>query len=472
MLSSTPKHIFFKGVEVDSVLNVSEEEWTSDPDWLQDYPKSEGRRRKAALLWMMVWGIVFALHLSPRSFWIIIGLTIMMGVHLLRLLGVRPAPIPSLLPTEAADEAHSFVSLVVAAKDEAAVITSLVEKLCALNYPATRYELWVVDDNSGDRTPILLAELAQRYPNFHWLRRGAEARGGKSGALNQVLPLLKGDFIGVFDADAQVSEDLLRAVLPYFEPEDQGAVQVRKAIANPDVNFWTKGQNVEMIFDSFLHERRSAFGGIGELRGNGQFVRRTALERCGGWNEDTITDDLDLTFRLHLDGWNIASVASPFVQEEGVTRTLGLWHQRNRWAEGGYQRYLDYWPLLLNNRLGYRKTLDLGIFWILQYILPTAVIPDTLMAAWYQHPPLLLPLSILTTSLSFVGMFAGLNRIRRLQSLPLNLVQMTAQALLGTLYMAHWLVVVSSVTARMSIRPKRFNWVKTIHVGSTHSPTG
>lgn len=453
------------------MLKVSEKNvWSDDSDRLQDYPKGEGRRRKAALLWLMVWGSVFALHHSSRGPWMTIGVTILIGGYLLRLLVNRPSALPSLFSSETATEAHPFISLVVAAKDEEAVITSLVEKLCALDYPAARYELWVVDDNSSDRTPLLLAELSKRYPHLHWLRRGTEARGGKSGALNQVLPLLKGEFIGVFDADAQVSRDLLRAVLPYFEPADQGAVQVRKAIANSEINFWTKGQSVEMVFDSFLHERRSACGGIGELRGNGQFVRRAALERCGGWNEDTITDDLDLTFRLHLDGWNIASVVFPCVQEEGVSRTLGLWHQRNRWAEGGYQRYLDYWPLLLNNRLGYRKTLDLFIFWLLQYLLPTAVIPDTLMAAWYQHPPLLLPLSILTTSLSFIGMFAGLNRIRRLQNQPVHIFEMIVQAILGTLYMAHWLIVVSSVTARMSIRPKRFNWVKTIHVG-THSPT-
>jgi 1,2-diacylglycerol 3-beta-glucosyltransferase len=455
------------------VLKVSEEGvWPSDSDWLQDYPKSEGRRRKAALLLILVWATIFALHLNPIGQWVPAGLALIMGIHLLRLLFTRPGPIPSPLSLDAStDTSYPFVSLVVSAKDEEAVITTLVEKLCALEYPTQRYELWVVDDNSSDRTPLLLAELPQRYPHFHWLQRGPEAKGGKSGALNQVLPLLKGDFIGVFDADAQVSGDLIQAVLPYFDPSDVGAVQVRKAIANAEVNFWTKGQSIEMIFDSFLHERRHTLGGIGELRGNGQFVRRTALERCGGWNEDTITDDLDLTFRLHLDGWNIASVASPFVQEEGVTRTLGLWHQRNRWAEGGYQRYLDYWPLLLNNRMGAQKTVDLIIFWIIQYILPIAVIPDTLVATWYGQPPLLLPLSLLTSSLSLIGMFAGLNRVRSLQHQPFNVFQLIFGAILGTIYMAHWLVVVASVTARMSIRPKRFNWVKTVHMGAAHEPT-
>lgn len=75
--------------------------------------------------------------------------------------------------------------------------------------------------------------------------------------------------------------------------------------------------------------------GVGELRGNGQFVRRQALASCGGWNEATITDDLDLTFRLHLNHWDIGILPVPAVREEGVTRAIALWHQRNRWAEGG-----------------------------------------------------------------------------------------------------------------------------------------
>ncbi|MGB8700486.1 MAG: glycosyltransferase family 2 protein, partial [Thermosynechococcaceae cyanobacterium] len=352
---------------------------------LKGYPKGQGRRRKAALLMVLVWGTLFLLHLSSVGFWIIGGLTICIGAHTLRLLGIHPPIALSPLDPDAAAETYPFVSLVVAAKDEEAVIASLVEKLCALEYPASRYELWVIDDHSSDRTPLLLADLTQQYPHMNWLRRSAGATGGKSGALNQVLPLLKGDIIGVFDADAQVSTDLLLGVVPYFDNPQIGAVQVRKAIANANENFWTKGQQIEMILDAFMQDQRSTAGGIGELRGNGQFVRRAALERCGNWNEDTITDDLDLTFRLHLDHWNIASVIFPVVQEEGVTRMIGLWHQRNRWAEGGYQRYLDYWPLLLSNRLGPRKTLDLTVFWTLQYLLPTAAIPDTLFSLWRNH---------------------------------------------------------------------------------------
>ena len=239
------------------------------------------------------------------------------------------------------------------------------------------------------------------------LRRAAAAGGGKSGALNQVLPLTQGEILAVFDADAQVPADLLRRVLPLFEREEVGAVQMRKAIANANTNFWTQGQMAEMALDAYVQQQRIAIGGIGDLRGNGQFIRRTALERCGGWNEETITDDLDLAFRLHLDQWEIELLSYPAVEEEGVTSAIALWHQRNRWAEGGSQRHLDYWRLIVSNRMGPRKTFDLVMFMLIHYILPTAGVPDLLMAIARNRPPVLMPVTSLTMTLSLMWMFLG-----------------------------------------------------------------
>jgi 1,2-diacylglycerol 3-beta-glucosyltransferase len=359
------------------------------------------------------------------------------------------------------------VSLLVAAKNEEAVIGRLVKSLCSLEYANGQYEVWIVDDNSSDRTPQLLTQLQQEYSQLKVLRRSPQAGGGKSGALNQVLPLTKGEIIAVFDADAQVAPDLLLQVIPLFQKEKVGAVQVRKAIANAKENFWTKGQMAEMAVDTWFQQQRTAIGGIGELRGNGQFVRRTALDSCGGWNEETITDDLDLTIRLHLDSWDIECVFTPPVEEEGVTTALALWHQRNRWAEGGYQRYLDYWDLIGKNRMGPRKTWDLLMFMLTMYILPTAAVPDLLMAVVRHRPPMLGSVTGLSVTMSVVGMFAGLRRIRRDQGVPTySYFVLLLQTLRGSLYMLHWLVVMSSTTARMSFRPKRLKWVKTVHTGA------
>lgn len=426
-----------------------------------------GRRRKAAVALTIVWSSTIALHLFSWGYWFVLGMTTLMGVHALRVLFARPIPVPE--PLQDGDpEQWPYVSLLVAAKNEEAVIASLVKRLCNLDYPASRYDLWVIDDHSTDRTPLVLERLAKQYQQLKVVRREADAGGGKSGALNDVWPLTKSDIVGVFDADAQVPNDLLRRVLPLFERPQVGAVQVQKAIANQGVNFLTRGQAGEMALDTYFQQQRLAIGGLGELRGNGQFVRRQAIERCGGWNEQTITDDLDMTLRLHLDRWDIDFLVFPPVMEEGVTHVMGLWHQRNRWAEGGYQRYLDYWRLLARNRMGTRKTIDMAMFCFIQYVVPTAAVPDCLMAIARNCPPMLSPITGLTVTLSFIGMFCGIRRVQAQQLGPRSSshpLQTLLQTLRGTFYMFHWFPIIASTTARISVRPKRLKWVKTIHQG-------
>jgi 1,2-diacylglycerol 3-beta-glucosyltransferase len=422
----------------------------------------QGRRGKAALVLTIVWGSTIALHLVSWSAIFILGLTTILGIHAIRIIFAKPRH-----HSKAMQGDLPSVSILVAAKNEEAVIGRLVKSLCSLEYTNGQYEVWIIDDNSTDSTPQLLAQLQEEYKQLNVFRRSPQASGGKSGALNQVLPLTRGEIVAVFDADAQVTPDLLLQVVPLFQKDKVGAVQVRKAIANAKENFWTKGQMAEMAVDTWFQQQRTAIGGIGELRGNGQFVRRQALASCGGWNEETITDDLDLTIRLHLHKWDIECVFYPPVEEEGVTNIVSLWHQRSRWAEGGYQRYLDYWDLILKNQMGTRKTWDLLMFFLTMYILPTAAIPDLLMAIISDRPPILAPVTSLSITMSVVGMFAGLKRIRQDQDLKGSTYWLLIlQTIRGSLYMLHWLVVMSSTTARMSIRPKRLKWVKTVHTGA------
>ncbi|MBE9097799.1 glycosyltransferase family 2 protein [Tychonema sp. LEGE 07203] len=424
-----------------------------------------GRRGKAAAVLAAIWSGTIALHLISWGAWVVWGLTGLLWMQALRVLFARPKPALPPLSDESRED-WPYVSLLVAAKNEEAVIARLVESICNLDYPIDRYELWAIDDRSSDGTPLVLEQLTKKYPQLKVFRRGANASGGKSGALNQVLPLTRGEFVGIFDADATVTPDLLRRVLPLFDREQVGAVQVRKAIANAAVNVWTRGQEAEMALDSFFQQQRTAIGGIGELRGNGQFMRRTALERCGGWNEETITDDLDLTLRLHLDQWDIEFLPFPAVSEEGVTNARALWHQRNRWAEGGYQRYLDYWRLILQNRMGIGKTWDLFGFWVSQYLLPTVALPDFVMSIALRRMPVAIPVTVMTLTLSVVGMFVGLRRTRKETKFEVKRVFVTLlQTLGGTVYMLHWLLV-GTVTARISVRPKRLKWVKTVHQGA------
>lgn len=484
--NSWPENNSYNELDEISTL-ISDISQTEDSDETPN-PRYGGRRRKAAIVLTIVWSGTIALHLLSWGSWLILGLTTLMGIHAIRVLRARPHALPESLSTQNQDS-WPFVSLLVAAKNEEAVIESLVKTLCSLDYPSYRYELWVIDDNSTDKTPLVLKQLTEKYDRLKVFRRSPGATGGKSGALNQVLPLTRGDIIAVFDADARVPKDMLRRVVPAFAKEQVGAVQVQKAISNPDVNFLTVGQVAEMALDSFFQQQRIAVGGIGELRGNGEFIRRSALEDCGGFNEETITDDLDLTIRLHLHQWDIEFLIDPAVEEEGVTTTIALWHQRNRWAEGGYQRYLDYWRPIFAGKMGYRKTWDMFMFWITQYFLPTAAVPDFLMAIARNRLPVYSPVTVLMLTMSFIAMFSGLRRInqqkkvrhagfvapssesKELSAQPVstpNLLLTALNTLRGNLYMLHWVIIMASATARMSVLPKRLKWVKTIHQG-THA---
>ena len=442
----------------------------AEEEFREDFFKGlAGRRQKAAFLLMSIWGITILLHLTSWGKWLVFTATLLAGVQILRYLFAEPQPTPPAL-TISKNADVPKISLLIAAKNEEAVIDNSIAMLCSLDYPSDKYEVWAIDDRSTDNTPAILDRLALKYPQLKVVHRTANASGGKSGALNQVIPQTSGDIIGVFDADAKVSTNLLKQVVPLFDESKLGAVQVRKAIANSADNFWTKGQAVEMALDSYVQQQRIALGGIGELRGNGQFVSRTALYSCGGWNEETITDDLDLTIRLHLDDWKIGFLLTPPVLEEGVTKASSLWHQRNRWAEGGYQRYLDYWRYIVRSPMGLGKKIDLICWMVLQYLIPAANVPDGIMAIARHRLPLFSPITALLFTWGFIGMFKGLLRTQtragRAIDLPL-MFNIIGQSIRGLVYMIHWQIVMFSVTARMSIRPKRLKWVKTVHEGKT-----
>lgn len=440
-----------------------------------EFQRYERRRLKAAIALASVWLLVVMVHLVIWGQWLVYGLCLLIGCHLTRVLLQVPQPRPEALPSwqdtprlerEETDLSQwPLVSILVAAKNEVSVVERLVASLTAIDYPPTRCDIWLIDDNSTDGTGQLMAQLAQQHDQIQVVHRDDTAQGGKSGALNQVWPTTNGTILLVFDADAQIPPDCLRRVVPLFQQAAVGAVQLRKAIANGTDNFWTRGQVAEMAFDARCQLQRVAVGGIGELRGNGQFVRRAALEQCGGWNEETITDDLDLTLKLHVNGWDVPLVMSPAVREEGVTRAVSLWHQRNRWAEGGYQRYLDYWRLITPRRLGWGKAFDLASFWIIQYGLPTAALPDLVLAIARQRPPMLMPLSSLAALFATLSMAQGLRR-----SQSASAFSILVQTLRGMVYMTHWLLIVGIVTCRMAIRPKRLKWVKTQHGDAAAGP--
>ena len=261
-----------------------------------------------------------------------------------------------------------FVSVMIPAHNEESVISNTVENILKIDYPA--FEIIVIDDRSTDNTANVIKELADKYENVIAMIRDNSAFPGKSAVLNDALKLAKGEAILVFDADATVEPDFLNKLIPQLEPADVGAVQARKIIRNKDVNILTRCQNNEYTMDTQLQVGRDAVKGAVELRGNGELIKREALEDIGGWNNYTITDDLDMSTRLHIKGWDVRFCHEACVYEEGIVYLSPLFRQRRRWLEGTIRRYLEYfWAAMWSKKMSLRAQFDMAMY-ITEFIMP------------------------------------------------------------------------------------------------------
>ncbi|MEB3256016.1 MAG: glycosyltransferase family 2 protein [Synechococcaceae cyanobacterium] len=437
-------------------------------------PGSADRRRLKAALFLLLCGAAgIAPHTLPPGLRLLPAalLAVLLGGHgLVTVLRGQRATAP---PPSAAAQSTStagpspVVEVVVAARDEQAVIARLVERVTALRWPAGQLRLWVIDDGSEDRTPEVLADLQTRVPQLRVLRRPRDAGGGKSGALNLVLRELSGRWLLVLDADADLQPDTLERLIPFAEAGGWAAVQLRKAVVNAPVNLLTGAQAMEMAFDALIQAGRQARGGVGELRGNGQLLRREAVVASGGFNESTITDDLDLSLRLVLVGHPVGVLWDPPVGEEAVLSLRALWRQRQRWAEGGLQRFLDHGFGFGSGRLNRFQTLDLFAFFLLQYAMPVLAAADLAGVLLTGTAPLMWPFSLVAMVSSALGLVAGCRRVQEGPPLPaLNPFHTTV----AILYLTHWFVVIPWVSLRMALLPKRLVWAKTLHLGDEEGP--
>ena len=410
---------------------------------------------------------------GAQALWPSLALTLLLGAYALRtvFLPLWSGAASAVDGREAGAENGALsswpaVDLVVAARDEEAVIGRLVERLAELRYPQEQLRFWVIDDGSEDQTPAVLENCQRRFPQLQVLRRERDAGGGKSGALNTLLPQLQGRWLLVLDADAQLQPDGLERLVTFAEQGAWSAVQLRKAVVNAEQNLLTRAQAMEMALDAVIQQGRLRSGGVVELRGNGQLLQRQAVLACDGFNEATVTDDLDLSFRLLVEGQPVAVLWDPPIQEEAVTGLMGLWRQRQRWAEGGLQRFFDYWPQLTGSSTNPGQKLDLTGFFLLQYALPVMAVADLITSSLTRSAPLMWPLSFVAFGLSGGAILvAGLRRNEgpALPAMnPFNLA-------LGIAYLGHWFVVIPYTSLRMALLPKRLVWAKTLHVGAGHT---
>jgi 1,2-diacylglycerol 3-beta-glucosyltransferase len=366
------------------------------------------------------------------------------------------------------------VSVVVAAHNEEFVIENTVYHLMKLDYPD--FELLIVDDRSQDRTPEILTELGEKLgPLFRYYLRPADAFPGKPAALNDALTMTDGEVICVFDADAYVEPDFLTRMVPFLADENVGAVQCRKIIVNANENWLTRCQEYEYSVDAHVQYGRDSVRGAVELRGNGQLVKREALQEVNGWNNHTLTDDLDLSTRLHLEGWDIRFSHKVGVYEEGITTFKPLLRQRRRWTEGTLWRYLENaGRILFCPKVSMRVRLDM-IAYFLEFLLPVWLVLDIIQLSWGLLVGDPTPTRILS-SLFVLPIFAvGITATLIVAIIRFHRPKLSHALLWGIitgLYMTSlWFPLVFGIVVKVLWqRKRRTRWDKTIHTGTRHQP--
>ena len=354
------------------------------------------------------------------------------------------------------------IDVLVAARDEENVVQTLIERLKSINYPKSKISFWIIDDGSQDKTSEIVELSISNLSNFNLLKRSRSAGGGKSGALNYALDFSKAEWLFILDADAKLQEDVLSRLFLKVHEFGWSAVQLRKAVVNSKQNLLTCFQAMEMAMDAVIQRGRFRVGGVVELRGNGQFIERSILDKCGGFNEDTVTDDLDLSFRLLLSGALVGILWDPPVEEEAVETFQQLFKQRQRWAEGGLQRFFDYWPSLVSRDLDFLKKQDLACFFLLQYAIPVVSFIDLLISYITKSFPVYWPLSCVALIVSGLAYWRGCTRNSEGPNLPRPV---PLRLLFAIIYLLHWFIVIPWVTIKMVILPKKLVWAKTIHKG-------
>ncbi len=358
-----------------------------------------------------------------------------------------------------------FVSIMIPAHNEQFVIKDTVLKVLQLDYE--KFEVIVIDDRSDDKTSEVILELEKQNEKVKALIRPKNAFPGKSAVLNDALKLANGEAILVFDADASMDKDFLSKLVPQLEPEDVGAVQARKVNSNKDYNLLTRCQNNEMTLDTHFQIGRDAVKGAVELRGNGELIKRKALEDIGGWNNYTIVDDLDMSTRLHIKGWDVRFCPEAIVYEEAIIYLTPLYRQRRRWLEGSIRRYLEYaGDVLFSKDMSLRASLDMCAY-ISEFLMPAWWVLEVIIntcRAFARDLPLntISPTLIVGFAIGTSFMFASRYSLRKLDRL--SRPEALKQAIETSTYLlVIWFPMVLFICAKILLKPKDLNWGKTTH---------
>ncbi len=266
--------------------------------------------------------------------------------------GKRPQPARPL-------EHFPVVTMQLPVYNEYYVVERLIHATCELDYPKDRLEIQVLDD-STDETRDLVASLVESYrqKGFDILHVRRTTRAGfKAGALKEGLKTAKGEFVAIFDADFIPSRDFLRRTLPYFFSEERvGLVQTRWEHLNSDYSFLTRVQAMALDGHFVIEQNvRNKAGFFINFNGTGGIWRKECIFDAGNWEADTLTEDLDLSYRAQLKGWKFKFLNDVTSPAELPSEINALKSQQFRWTKGAIETARKILPRVWKSNLPLEK---------------------------------------------------------------------------------------------------------------------
>ena len=224
--------------------------------------------------------------------------------------------------------------------NEATVVERLIEAVARIDYPREKLEVQVLDDSTDETCELAerkVEELRLTGLDIVYIHR-TDRTGFKAGALDAGMSTASGEFIAIFDADFVPEPDMLRRALDYFTDPKIGMVQTRWGHLNRDYSLLTRLQS--MLLDGHFvieHTARNRSGRHFNFNGTAGVWRRTAIRDAGGWQHDTLTEDLDLSYRAQLEGWKFVYLLGVTAPAELPVEMNAFKTQQHRWAKGSIQ---------------------------------------------------------------------------------------------------------------------------------------
>lgn len=309
---------------------------------------------------LVMWGIYFcALYLAV--FWLLV---LVMGRD------------PQL--EDIPDEKLPPVSIIVPAYNEERMLAECIDSLFALDYPKDRLQVVVVNDGSTDRT----REIAASYGERITLINREENSGHKAVPLNEGVRHATGEFIACLDADSVVEPAALRKMLPHFTGDDVAAVTPALKVYHPH-KLIQKLQWFEYIFAIFLRRYMAAIDAIYVTPGPFTVYRKSIFDVVGGFDEQNITEDMEIALRIQDHHYKIANAFDANVYSYSPESMGELYLQRRRWYHGLLANSLGYRHLFFNRSYG-----DFGILMPLNVFSVLILIVSTAIFAYYAVQPL------------------------------------------------------------------------------------